>query len=1028
LWSDVNNWAPAFGVPNCGWCEVVFLQGSATVDMSVTVRELSLYNGAQVLVNSGRTLSVYPDWPGLPAIYDHVINLNDGSTLTLGVGGGVGGGATLRLNDNANGPSTTWVTGSGTITMSNEIGNAIIADNPQSSLQNMITIQGSGAIGQGTLELYNSGTIIANQSVPLYIQPSAWGAVNGIGGQMIADGSGSPGATLYLYQGSFDNSGGVIRAINTGTVWISASTISGGGLLADASSQIVASENSAIRDTTIAGRLGVPGGDTLRVSGTIQNTGQLTLEYSGASLRLDNGDTVLTGGGTVWMQGPNSTIVSDNGTWHLENDDNLIHGEGNIGNGTMGLVNWGTITSDVGTLYIQPSSSGVVNEGVLRADGAILPGTTLVLEDGSFQNRGGTIEAVNSGVVQLSNSVVTGGKLSTSTGGTIQAVNNSVIANLTNQGLLEVPDGQELRAYGTIVNSGTLELNSGSAFSTLKLYSGDLVLTGGGSLELSGTGHNIIVSDAYTDWHLVNEADHVIRGSGNILVGTINRGVIVADQPAVPLNIAPSSWGVSNEGVLRADGAVLALYNGNFNNAPGGVIEAVNGGVVDLAQANVTGGTLSTSTGGSVQVIDNSAIADLTTNGQLEVLSGHHLALRGTITNTGTITASSANLMLDSGNVILAGDGTIRLDSGYMEIYGPPSVLTNQGNTIRGTGLIDSTAIVNQGTIFADGGTLKVVAYTVTNSGTFQASNGGTLLVSEGFSSADFSGGTLQGGGTYVIDGTVHPSTLQINSLGTGGGEITTVGAGTTLVLNGPNPNVNFLDASGDNALAINTNEGSLYLEGGYSLNTGVNDYVQTAGLTQVDGTLIAPMVNIDGGILQGDGSVDANGGVNIAGGATIQAGNVPTPSDPPASPGTLNITGPLVLNTGSTVNETISGAALADISLLNVTGNVDTGTSEGVDVMLLNAFNPTASSTFIFLDYTGTLSAQTFFVTDPQIDPFGTFGIGYGTQDVYLTFTPTTSPVPEPATFLPLAILLGCLACGRRRKQAKQAAYADPN
>jgi hypothetical protein len=187
--------------------------------------------------------------------------------------------------------------------------------------------------------------------------------------------------------------------------------------------------------------------------------------------------------------------------------------------------------------------------------------------------------------------------------------------------------------------------------------------------------------------------------------------------------------------------------------------------------------------------------------------------------------------------------------------------------------------------------------------------------------------------------------------------------------------------------------------------------------------------VSIGGGVLEGDGTVDAGDveGVNIASGAFIQAGDTLTaPTDPP---GTLNISGPLRLDTGSTINETISGAALADISLLNVTGGtnagtVDTGTSEGVDVMLLNGFNPSTASQFVFLDYTGTLNAQTFFVTDPNIDPLGTFGIGYGTQDVYLTFTPNTSPVPEPATFLPLAGLLAVVAYAiRRRQQTKQAA-----
>jgi hypothetical protein len=164
---------------------------------------------------------------------------------------------------------------------------------------------------------------------------------------------------------------------------------------------------------------------------------------------------------------------------------------------------------------------------------------------------------------------------------------------------------------------------------------------------------------------------------------------------------------------------------------------------------------------------------------------------------------------------------------------------------------------------------------------------------------------------------------------------------------------------------------------------------------------------------------------VDIAGGATIQAGTgVAAAVDPPA---TLDL-GPLNLSNGATVNEELAGTALSNISLLNVTGNASlpaTPGSVGVDVLLLNGFEPTVGQTFVFLQYTGTLNNQTFSVTDPHVDPNGTFGIGYGANDAFLTFTPTSSSAtPEPAAFLPLAGLLGCLAYGiRRRRQSHKAA-----
>jgi hypothetical protein len=300
--------------------------------------------------------------------------------------------------------------------------------------------------------------------------------------------------------------------------------------------------------------------------------------------------------------------------------------------------------------------------------------------------------------------------------------------------------------------------------------------------------------------------------------------------------------------------------------------------------------------------------------------------------------------------------------------------------------------------------------------------------------STNFSGGTLQGG-TYIINGTSAKSTLQIQSLGTQGGEITTIGAGTTLVLDGANSNVSFLDGGAKNALAINMNDGNLYLEGGYndsvtglavnagdvlidpaSSMTATLRYVQNAGITQVDGSLTAPIVLIGSGILEGDGTIDAANGLHIVG-TTIQAGDSLNPiSDPP---GTLDIIGSLDLSVGTTLNEAISGSALADIGLLNVTGNVTIGGTAGVNVMLLNGFEPTTAANFVFLDYTGALNARDFFVMDPGAGPNGIFSIGYGSGDVFLSFTPN-SPVPEPATFPALAGLLGCLVYGVRRRTGK--------
>ncbi len=470
-----------------------------------------------------------------------------------------------------------------------------------------------------------------------------------------------------------------------------------------------------------------------------------------------------------------------------------------------------------------------------------------------------------------------------------------------------------------------------------------------------------------------------------------------------------------------------------------------------LVNGSFTVGDLTVGTGNSMNI----------SLGQTLTVDGPSLANNGTLTVLGGSSGSNTYLNI-GGSVNLSGTGTLVLSTasggGTAYLQGDGQTLTNDSH-IAGNGVIGNGSLIvnNEGTIRANisGSTLLLNGGGLTNTGTLQVNSGSTMVVEAPLSTTTFNNGTLLTG-TYILNGAGagYAANLEMNLGNNTGGEITSNAA--TMILNGPQSN--FVDLGGNNALSnLSSNTGTLDVLRGDTFNApdtnftnsgtmlagpdstfqiaalvGENtEYIQTAGVTQVNGELASPVVNIEGGILAGDGTV--NGGVTgnttyptavtIRNGATIQAGDVL--SDPP---GTLNIFGTLDLSNGSTVNEAISGSALADISLLNVTGNllgspgVNLGSSVGVDVMLLNGFDPTTAGQFVFLDYTGTLNAQNFFVTDPHTDPFGTFSIGYGTNDAYLSFTPNATP--EPAAFLPLAGLLACVVYGiRRRKQQKQAA-----
>jgi fibronectin-binding autotransporter adhesin len=996
VWGTAANWNPAT-IPNSSSTNVCIVDGTSMVSLNgnFTVGDLQLASGNTVALG-GSTLSV----GGTSIINAGAITSNDGN-LTLQSNVQLSGGGTITTT------SDTFINQSGgSFTLTN-------VDN---------TIQGTGQFGQ-------NGLAITNESA---------GTINATGGTLTMNGGGTITNTGLLgavstgtltVQNTVDNTGGNITA-NVGTVNL-ASHING-GTLNQINGGTLNTSGATLNGVTIStGSTVTNGGGTTNLQGTITNNGTLT--SPNGNFTVLNGDVTLTGGGTVNMQS-DTFFNQSGGSFTLHNVDNTIQGTGQLGQNGLALDN---------------QAGGVVN--------ANTNGGTLTMNGGGTITNAGLLEATNNGTLTIQNTVNNTGNItanggtvnlaSTINGGTLNSINsgtlnggNAILNGVTISSGSTLNDTGTINLQNTITNQGNISLPN----TTLTVLNGNVTLTGGGTVTMSNDAFFNESGGSFT----LHNVNNTIQGTGQLgqnglALDNQANGIVNATGGTLSLN---GGGTVTNAGLLEATPTGTLTIQNTVNNT--GNITA-SGGTVNLA-STINGGTLNSINAGTLNG-GNAILNGVTISSGSTLNDTGSVFLQNTITNKGNISVPNTNLTVLNGNVTLTGDGTVAMSSdAFFNQSGGSFTLNNINNTIQGTGQLGQNGLTinNGGIILANvnGGTLSVNGGGIlTNTGTLKATNGGTLLVSTPLSTTDFSGGVLQGGGIYVVNGTVHPSTLQINSLGNTGGEITTIGAGTTLVLDGTGANTGFLDAAGKDALAITTNEGNIYLEGGQdggvtgtATNSGnllidstsslttTGNYVQTAGITQVDGTLTAPLVEIDGGVLEGGSSGtpgNVNGPVAIANGAAIQAGDtLAALTDPP---GTLDIAGPLDLNGGSTVNETISGSALADISLLNVTGNVDLGSSVGVDAMLLNGFKPTTSTDFIFLTYTGTLHQQTFFVTDPTIPGVnGTWGIGYGANDAYLTFTPNTSAVPEPATFLPLAGLLASLAYGiRRRKQSKQAA-----
>jgi hypothetical protein len=181
--------------------------------------------------------------------------------------------------------------------------------------------------------------------------------------------------------------------------------------------------------------------------------------------------------------------------------------------------------------------------------------------------------------------------------------------------------------------------------------------------------------------------------------------------------------------------------------------------------------------------------------GMLTLVSGFTVEVLGNFTNSGTVligdesTANSAILMLGrspNGTTTISGGGSITLqDKTYSQLMiytgnSPGVVVANEDNLIQGTGFIGSYnfgnytpgTFSNSGVISANvsGQSLSLINASYINTGTMQATSGGTLAIrspldnSNGVLFADSSsivdlisgaavtGGKLTGAGTYLGD------------------------------------------------------------------------------------------------------------------------------------------------------------------------------------------------------------------------------------------------------------------------------------
>jgi len=358
-----------------------------------------------------------------------------------------------------------------------------------------------------------------------------------------------------------------------------------------------------------------------------------------------------------------------------------------------------------------------------------------------------------------------------------------------------------------------------------------------------------------------------------------------------------------------------------------------------------------------------------------------------------TFRASGSNLLaLNVGNLVIS-NGEVAMGSTSVTLA---SLDVSGATSLSGSGSALSLNIAEGGTASLGAltmGTGTVVSIRNVSSGT--ATTAVTSLAGAGIIRNAFNGGT--GRGILVIDST--------NSTSFGG----------TIIDNS--------SANPDSKLEI-VKAGS-----GTQVFTGTNTYTGattvTAGVLHVNGSTTSTTTVQSGATLGGSGSVDS---VVVESGGTIAPGN---------SPGTLTITNGLtwagggnyewqIFNVSGTAGETdtwdlinvtggtwditgLSSTNKFNINLWSLAGLPNTtGVASGFDAAANYSWKILGS-----VGLTGTFSSDLFSIntsatngTGGFIGATGMFALELNNDDLFLTYTGSGAPIPEPGTWAVAALL----------------------
>jgi fibronectin-binding autotransporter adhesin len=840
------------------------LGGTGTITVGVTVNSggqlapgnsVGTFNVGTLTLASGSVLDF--EFNSTPA--NDLINVLNSGGLTIN-----GGGFDLYQE----GTTTAWST-AGTYnlisysgTLGGSIGNLSVL-NPAAdkvytfgSTGSMITLQIAGGqswTGLGSDNFWSSG---ANWSTAT---PSAGdllvfdGTTRINNTNNLAANTQFAGITYDVSAGAFTNSGNAVNltggivnnSTNTQTIKLPLVFDGGNRTINAASGALVIS--GPISDTNGTWGLIKSGAGTLTLGGTTANTysglttvnaGELDLNKT-AGQNAVGGDLSVNNGATVRLLASEqigntaNVTVNNGGQFNLNGFAETVGGMVNAGSLAVGggaltvsqtLQNSGTVTLTAGGAVaggvLSNLSSGsvsgsgfiksfMVNQGAMNFGGTI--SNNLLQTAGSFVlNGNATITGnamLNGGSIELAgdaltyNSLTIGSSAVLQNGGSGAAIMNG---NVTNSGLVNFFVSNETTVNGNVVNSGEWDQTG--------VINGNLVNSG---------------SFTWLTWLYSGSTPHLTGGLINS--GSMDLNSTYAEQ---------IDGSVTNTGTITLHGAIGGSYlqtAGRFYLDTAGTINGaatVTGGSFDLAGNTYTGSRMIVAGTG---VLTNS-IAGATFNSGLSNAANVGVTANtfftGPVTNTGTFAFMGAvsNTLVNSGDVILNGSGTIS------------GILANSGSVNVNNGTLSLVVAPTQtGTITINAGATLNAAQAWVNSGTIVMLGG--VVTNAAITNANFiSGyGTIDGGGV-VNNGKIFANASSISGIGTQTVRLTsfTNNNAATIGTASSNAVLNILEAGN-----VLINQGTISLSGGTILfNGGVGTITNFNIIAGVGNVANFPIIN----------------------------------------------------------------------------------------------------------------------------------------------------------------------------------------